>query len=321
MSYKRKSLLFKYGNELLKSPLLFVDIGARGNLSQPFADIRKKLPKLLRVIAFEPDNSADLQIRSNLNGELIVNKACWSHAEKLTLYLTRDVSASSVFRPNMEMKKLFQAEHMVVRDVVRNVEVEGIPLDDLIKDLSDVGGSFLKCDTQGSEFEVVSGAQSYLRNKCIGLTMECWMQPVYEGTHTVDEVISSIKELDFEIFDVQVSAHWNRHISQNSLVRKKQVVGLDFLAFKKLDSFYALNPSDEEILRFVMFADLWGYADYGLQILNHVQCTMDQVLRNEVVRKLLKVRKSRNFENKKLLFQRDLLRRSLKLCPRFPLIH
>jgi FkbM family methyltransferase len=321
MSYKRKSLLFKHGNELLKSPLLFVDIGARGNLSQPFADIRKKLPKLLRVIAFEPDSSADLQIRSNLNGELIINKAAWSHAEKLSLFLTKGNSASSVFRPNMEMKKLFQAEHMVIRDVARIEEVEGIPLDDLMKSMSDVGGSFLKCDTQGSEFEVVSGAQIYLKNKCIGLTMECWMQPIYEGVRTVDEVIRSIMELDFEIFDVQVSAHWNRKINQNSLVRKKQVVGLDFLAFKKLDSFFALNPTNEEILRFVIFADLWGYADYSLQILDHAQCTMNPELRNEVISKILKVRKSRNFENKKFMFHRDLLRRSFKLCPRFPLIH
>ena len=321
MSYKKKSLLFKYGNELLNSPLLFVDVGARGNLSQPFADIRKKLPKLLRVIAFEPDNSADLQIRSSLNGETIINKAAWSHAERLSLFVTKDDCASSVFRPNMEMKKLFQAEHMVIRDVVRNEEVEGIPLDNLMKSMEDVGGSFLKCDTQGSEFEVVSGAQIYLKNKCIGLTMECWMQPVYEGIRTVDEVIGSIMELDFEIFDIQVSAHWNRKISQNSLVRKKQVVGLDFLAFKKLDSFFALNPTNEEILRFVIIADLWGYADYSLQILNHAQCTMNPELRNEVIRKILKVRKSRNFENKKFLFHRDLLRRSFKLCPRFPLIH
>lgn len=321
MSYKKKSLLFKYGNELLNHPLLFVDVGARGNLSQPFADIERKLPKLLRVIRFEPDSSAQLQIRSSLSGEQIINKAAWSHAEKLSLFITKDDSASSVFRPNMEMKKLFKAEHMVMREVVRNEEVEGFPLDDLMKSMSDVGGSFLKCDTQGSEFEVVSGAQSYLKNRCIGLTMECWTQPVYEGIQTVDKVIGSILELDFEIFDVQVSAHWNRKISQNSLVRKKQVVGLDFLAFKKLDSFFALYPTTEEILRFVIFADLWGYADYSLQILNHAQCSLNSEVRNEVIKKILKVRQSRNFENKKFLFHRDLLRRSIKLCPRFPLIH
>jgi hypothetical protein len=127
--------------------------------------------------------------------------------------------------------------------------------------------------------------------------------------------------MNFEIFDVQVSAAWNRKISQSSLVRKKQVIGLDFLAFKKLDHFYALNPSEVEIIRFVLFADLWGYPDYSLQILDHVQCTMNPELRSQLVAKITKLRKSKNFENKKFLFHRDLIRQKLRIAPRFPLIH
>lgn len=321
MSYKRKSLLFKYGSQLLTSPLLFVDVGARGNLSQPFADIRKKMPKLLKVIAFEPDNSAALQIETNLDGEIVLNKAAWSHQKKLTLFVTKVESASSMFTTNAEAERVFQPAHMAVRKVVRTAEVEGVALDDLMKGISDIGASFLKCDTQGSEFEVASGAENYLRDSCIGLTMECWTQPVYDGIHTVDEVITLIRQMNFEIFDIQVSAAWNRRISQNSLMRKKQVIGLDFLAFKKLDHFYEKNPSEVEILRFVLFADLWGYPDYSLQILNHEKCTMDQELRDQIVRRITKLRKSRNFENKKFLFHRDLIRQKFRIAPRFPLIH
>lgn len=321
MAYKQKSLFFKYGNQLLNSPLLFVDIGARGNLSQPFADIRKKMPELLKVIAFEPDNTAAQAITTNLSGEIVVNKAVWSHKEDLTLFITRDQGSSSVFRPNQKATRDFQSKHMEPRFVTSTNVISGVALDEVMKDLTDVGGSFLKCDTQGSEYEVVSGAKNYLKTKCIGMTMECWTQPVYEGSRTVDEVITLVRELDFEIFDVQVSAAWNRRINQNSLVRKKQVVGLDFLAFKSLASFYAQSPSNEEIMRFVLLADLWGYADYALQIVNHESCSISIDFRDDIIKKLLKVRKSRNFENKNFLFHRDLVRSKFNLCPRFPLIH
>ena len=321
MSYKRKSLFFKYGNQLLRSPILFVDVGARGNLSQPFADIRKRMPELLKIIAFEPDNTAAQTVSSNLHGELVVNKAVWSHKEDLTLFITRDQSASSLFRPSQKAARDFQSKHMEPRFVTQTKKISGIALDEVMKDLTDVGGSFLKCDTQASEFEVVAGARNYLKTKCIGLTMECWTQPVYEGSRTVDEVITLVRELDFEVFDIQVSAAWNRRIDQNSLVRKKQVVGLDFLAFKKLESFYAQSPSNEEIMRFVLLADLWGYADYALQILNHESCSISPEFRDDVIKKLLKVRRSRNFENKKFVFHRDLVRLMFKFCPRFPLIH
>jgi len=321
MSYKRKSLLFKYGKELIKTPMLFVDVGARGNLSQPFADIRKKFPELLKVVAFEPDNTSALALESNLNGELVVNKAAWSRNENLTLFMTKEKSASSLFQPSQKAEKVFHSKHFEPRIVTHMEKIQGVALDEVMGDLNDVGGSFLKCDTQGSEFEVISGASNYLKTKCVGVTMECWTQPVYEGSHTVDEVISLIRKLDFEIFDVQVSAAWNRRTNLNSLVRKKQVVGLDFLAFKNMDCFYNQHPSDEEILRFVLLADLWGYADYALQILNHESCLLSHEFREELIKKLLTLRKAKNFENKNFIFHRDLLRSKFKLCPRFPLIH
>lgn len=105
MSYKRKSLLFRYGKKLIKSPLLFVDIGARGNLSQPFADIRQKMPELLKVVAFEPDNDAAQLVTSKLNGELVVNQAAWSHSESLTLFVTKEPSASSLFKPSQKIER------------------------------------------------------------------------------------------------------------------------------------------------------------------------------------------------------------------------
>jgi len=55
MSYKRNSLLFNYAETLLKRKINFIDVGARGDISQPFRDFRDKYPEHLKVFGFEPD--------------------------------------------------------------------------------------------------------------------------------------------------------------------------------------------------------------------------------------------------------------------------
>jgi len=320
MSYLRKSIFFQMGYEYLESPLCFVDVGARGEPSQPFADMQKKMPKLIRIISFEPDHSASLLINKTIGGE-VINKAAWKEETELTLFVTSDNSASSVFKPSESTAAQFDSLHFNARNVIRTEKISAIALDDALRDIEDIGGSFLKCDTQGSEFEVVVGASDFLKTRCVGLTMECWTQPVYEGLSTVDEVISLVRSLDFEIFDFQISAAWNRNLDGLSLIRKKQVVGIDFLAFKKIDSFYMTEPSAEESMRFVLLADLWGFPDLSLQILKHKSCKIDQTTRTKLVESIFKLRKSRRFENKHFIFHRDLIRSKFKIRPRFPFIH
>lgn len=100
------------------------------------------MPELLKVIAFEPDNTAAQAITTNLSGEIVVNKAVWSHKEDLTLFITRDQGSSSVFRPSQKATRDFQSKHMEPRFVTSTNVISGVALDEVMKDLTDVGGSF-----------------------------------------------------------------------------------------------------------------------------------------------------------------------------------
>lgn len=321
MSYHKKSLLFAFGETLLTDPILLVDVGARGQLSQPFHDIREKFGSRLKVVAFEPDCAASSKVEENLMGELVFNRAAWNKNEELTLYVTKNPSASSLFKPSDSARRTFASKHFVDRLTVAEQKVRGISIDDAVDGLSFARSAFFKCDTQGAEYQVAVGAEKFLRNSCVGMTMECWTQPIYEGSRTVDEVIGLVRSFGFEIFDLQVSAAWTRSSNGMSLIRKSQIVGLDFLAFKQLDKFYGLTPSTIEIVQFALLADLWGFPDYSLQILNHEKCLIEPTLKNFLLSQIVLLRKSRIYERIPLQFHRNLLKRFFGIATDFPFIH
>ena len=320
MSFKH-SLLFTDGPKLLNEPIAFIDIGARDRLVEPFWSLKKKHPDLLKVIAFEPESAEHELLVNSDNGTFHLNKAV-SHSEGVQkLYVTQSPGRSSMYIPNTVLLKQFSEKHSQGLEVVKEQLVDCVTLDSALRIIDGLGGSFLKSDTQGSEFDVCSGGVDFFTNKCVGLTMECWNIPVYEGIRTVDEVISKLRTFGFIVFNLQVGASWHRRSSTNSLERLPQIVGLDILAFKEADVFFDGLPTVEETMRFVVLADLWGFPDYALQLTNHRKSPFEPAIAESISNRILSNRKSRIFEHRPFVFHRDLLFDKLKLPKRFPLIH
>ena len=58
---------------------------------------------------------------------------------------------------------------------------------------------FLKSDTQSGEYFVLEGAKKYLIEDCLGLELELFRYPLYQGLVTEDEVKSYLKEIGFRV--------------------------------------------------------------------------------------------------------------------------
>lgn len=58
---------------------------------------------------------------------------------------------------------------------------------------------FLKSDTQSGEFFVLDGARQYLERDCLGLDLELFRYPLYEGMILEDKVKDFLDNLGFEI--------------------------------------------------------------------------------------------------------------------------
>jgi hypothetical protein len=101
---------------------------------------------------------------------------------------------SSFLRPKEGLKK----------ELVRLVEVRR--LDDVIEKLAPEIKqlrSFLKCDTQGFDIEVVKGTGAYM-DQILGLQSEISVIPIYEGMPHFTDALNYYESLGFSLFDLSV---------------------------------------------------------------------------------------------------------------------
>lgn len=99
-------------------------------------------------------------------------------------------------------------------------------LDTILDELEKKRGShtqfhFLKSDTQSGEFFVLDGARQYLEHDCLGLDLELFRYPLYEGMILEDRVKAFLDDLGFEI------AGWTGY--QNSFLSQA-----DYLFLRKI---------------------------------------------------------------------------------------
>src|SRR5690606_34624972 len=57
---------------------------------------------------------------------------------------------------------------------------------------------FLKSDTQSGEWFVLDGAREFLASECLGVELECFRYPLYEGLKTEEEVFALMDDLGFD---------------------------------------------------------------------------------------------------------------------------
>ena len=57
----------------------------------------------------------------------------------------------------------------------------------------------VKIDTEGAEYEILQGAQSFLKNDCQGLHLELFVIPLYRGIRLLDEVQELLSDSGFDL--------------------------------------------------------------------------------------------------------------------------
>jgi len=139
---------------------IFVDVGS--NIGKYTIKVARQLENKGSVISVEPEISNFEILKTNvelndLSNVMLCNVACWNKNEKLKLHLARSPSAHSVKKP-------------VSTDFV---EVSGLKLDDILKDLRIDHVDFIKIDAEGADGEVLEGAEETLaRNPHLKIIFE-----------------------------------------------------------------------------------------------------------------------------------------------------
>ena len=244
--------------------LVYVDAGARGGPEGPWADVENDR---MHVVAFEPDpdGARDLQGREGMS---VVPAALWSGEGTISVHIAKVAGTSSVHPPNWELLKRYPPRHYEPRTTVKTIQVPCMTLDMALADLS-LQPDFLKIDTQGAEFEILTGATKALQESVFGVVVETWTTQVHKRQHLTGEVMMLMNRLGFGLFDFNVGAAWHRSgVDRVAHPSKREIVGLDLLFLREPTAVRDRFSNGAKAAKAAAIADLYGVPDIALEILD-----------------------------------------------------
>jgi FkbM family methyltransferase len=155
-----------------------------------------------KVVSFEalPDAHALLTDAAyQSNGSWIVGPrvALSDRAGVAQFHVTQTDTASSLFAPGKEM-----VSSSPQTSLAKTIEVPTARLDDIVTDIPvAVANCFVKMDVQGAEALVMAGAPQTLA-AARGVMTELSLSPLYDGQPAAQEVLKTIYDSGFEIWDI-----------------------------------------------------------------------------------------------------------------------
>ncbi len=186
--------------------LNFIDVGALGDLPEPWFTHAKYIAKLL---SFEP-----LEKAAEHPNIITSQAALWEEEATLPFYIYQGLggSGSSLFKQNYEyVEKNYEslcqrgnpwlAQTWFERSqLASEQEVRCTTLDQVLTSLSPpISFDFMKIDAQGAEFQILKGGEAFLENHCLGLQLELFNIPLYKGIALLPEVESYLASKGFEL--------------------------------------------------------------------------------------------------------------------------
>lgn len=217
----------------------FIDVGSLGNLPEPWLSNAKHIRTLL---SFEPLEEAGK--RKNV---IISSNALWSENCKRPFYIYKGLrsTGSSLFEQNFEYvgqnfdtlkntgpKHLAETWHKR-SELLKVEECDCKTLDQTLEELDlPFSFDFLKIDAQGAEFEILRGAEDFLKNSCTGLHLELFNIPLYKGIKLLPDVAEYLKGFGFRLIK-KMPAHGTFN-SQNDCIFIREKISDDKNEIKQL---------------------------------------------------------------------------------------
>lgn len=154
---------------------------------------------------------------------------------------------------------------MEVRRPQRTVSVEAVTLDAA---LSEAGlcADHVKVDTQGAEYEILSGAAAQLKRHVFAVVAETWTYPVHKGQQLSPAIEGLMLGSGYEIMERQLHGRWGRR-SDVGLERRRQETSFDILFFAGIDTVLQRRPGAAKLLKAAAIADVYGFPGYALDLL------------------------------------------------------
>jgi len=252
-----------------RNPIVLVDVGASGGIERAMLQLKKHL----HFIGFEPDDREYKNLAKNANKSLVyLNIGLYKEKTTVDFHLTRKQQVSSIYKPNAEFLKNFNnPERYEVVDVVK-VDVDS--LDNQLKENNLQNVDIIKLDTQGSELDILKGAEEALSNDAVAVAVEVEFSELYEKQPLFADIDIHLRQFGFQLFDI-FPCYLERSAGRNCRRIKGQFVFADALYIKSIPAIErSISSLDNEakkykLLRLISICILYNHHDYALEVIEH----------------------------------------------------
>jgi FkbM family methyltransferase len=183
----------------IDTPIALIDVGASEGL---FTEAIHRYCGVRKALLVEPQPARAAQIRGRLPGsEFLVECVALADSEAtVTMDVLQWDFSSSLLPIRRDFPEMAAAINL---DVKERIEVRVTTLDSLCSQLGfDEPVDLLKIDVQGLEDKVLAGSCVVL-SRVKSIWMELSFQPLYEGSPTIERMISLCRRDGFILVDLQ----------------------------------------------------------------------------------------------------------------------
>lgn len=294
-----------------------VDAGARYGIHPTLEELKE----IATFHLFEIDPSEALILSEKYKSFKNIN------VHNLALHSTKSTHKVNL-RHHLGLSSLLDVDELVFKhsnymkeesEVIKVVQIESVTVDEFLSDEV----HFIKCDTEGTELDVLKGAIRHINNNTIGVRAEVRFRPFYKEQTYFNELNSLLLDCGFELINLGYDGRGIQRSKFTLPDRYGVIAGCDAVWCKDklrlLDtSLYTDDEIQANIIRAAVFYMLNNATDCAIDMLIHsVDCLgltfkqhiNDPVfihLTNQVEKLFYYLVRSPYFERKELdsLFQR-----------------
>jgi len=257
MKYRSRTISALSG---LVPEIVYVMCGARSETSHPFRALQQ-----LRFIGFEPDPDEYRRLVSQAPPAFTYfNTSVGGRNERRVLYVTRNASCSSLLPPNHALYGQFK-DCSSDLEVIAKREVDTVSLGSFLPKSGIASVDFLDLDTQGTELEILEGAQEFLSSSIVGVKCEVEFAPLYEGQGLFADVDAYLREHGFVLFDLSRS-RYRRAAFPNDALTRGQLLWGDAIYLRDFRCFAAAT-NNLALFKLCLLSAHLQFHDYALEVL------------------------------------------------------
>ena len=245
---------------------VYLDCGARGEDEHPFIAAYPGS----HYLGFEADKVECERLQSSAKpGYTFFPAAVGRKSEELPFYVTQNPACCSFLKPNFEFLNQYVdlAPNFEIREIIT---MSTVALDDYLPTVGIKSVDFMELDTQGTELDILKGAETLLKESVLGLKIEAEFSPFYEGQPLFGDLDAFARSCGLILFDLS-RYHYRRKNAPKTLKTRGQIVYGHAVYLK---DYRLVDVSNiEKSIKLCMIADYYGFWDYAYEIALHLTKT------------------------------------------------